>query len=103
MQLHVLDLRSPTSLSPAVLAITLACTFGVTSSTAASGVTPPPTPAAITPPAGNTAFLVGHAVGTQGYICLPSGSGASWTVVSSRPQATLFINIGPFTQQLFTH
>lgn len=49
----------------------------------------PATPAAITPPAGNSVFLAGHAVGTQRYVCLPTGSGASWTVNNARPQATL--------------
>jgi len=77
--------------------------LGLTPSISANGVTPPPTPAAITPPSGNVPFLMGHAVGTQGYICLPSGLGASWTVVSSRPEATLFITIGPFSQQILTH
>ena len=38
-------------------------------------ITPPPVPANIQVPLGNTAFLVGHAVGTQNYICLPSGTG----------------------------
>ncbi len=67
-------------------------------------VTPPPTPASITPPSGNTAYLLGHATGTQGYVCLPSGAGASWTVNSSRPQATLFITLfGSFSQQILTH
>jgi len=56
-------------------------------------ITSPTTPAAITPPAGNSAFLVGHAVGTQGYICLPTSTGASWTVNGARPEATLFTNI----------
>ncbi|HZT34144.1 MAG TPA: DUF3455 domain-containing protein [Bryobacteraceae bacterium] len=69
----------------------------------AGGITPPPTPLSITPPAGNTAFLMGNAVGTQGYVCLPSGSGASWTVDASRPQATLFFTFGPFIQQILTH
>jgi hypothetical protein len=91
------------SFRPIVLAIALACTLGVTPSIADNGVTPPPTPAAITPPSGNTPFLMGHAVGTQGYVCLPTASGASWTVNASRPQATLFITIGPFTQQILTH
>ena len=67
------------------------------------GVTPPPTPPAITPPSGNTAYLVGHATGTQGYVCLPLGSGASWTVDASRPQATLFTTFGSFSQQILTH
>jgi hypothetical protein len=50
-------------------------------------------PASITPPAGNTPFLVGHAVGTQGYVCLPAGTGASWTVNGSRPEAALFTDV----------
>ena len=52
-------------------------------------MTSPTTPAAITPPAGSAAFLVGHAVGTQGYVCLPTSTGASWTVNAARPEATL--------------
>src|SRR5205085_4686537 len=49
-------------------------------------------------------FLLGHAVGTQGYVCLPSGSGASWTVNSSRPQATLFLTVfGTISLQILTH
>src|SRR6266849_604812 len=55
----------------------------------AQKIMPPTTPADITPPAGNSAFLVGHAVGTQGYVCLPTSTGASWTVNGSRPEATL--------------
>src|ERR1700757_279327 len=57
--------------------------------TAAQKIKTPTTPAAITPPAGNSAFLVGHAVGTQGYVCLPTSTGASWTVNGSRPEAIL--------------
>ncbi|HLY18927.1 MAG TPA: DUF3455 domain-containing protein [Bryobacteraceae bacterium] len=86
--------------------ITLALMTGVMASSAlaSNGITPPPTPPAITPPAGNTAFLMGHANGTQGYVCLPSGAAASWTVDSSRPQATLSITVfGNFTQQILTH
>ena len=39
-------------------------------------ITPPPLPADMAPvPAGNVAFLVGHAVGTQNYVCTgPSSS-----------------------------
>ena len=36
-------------------------------------VTPPRVPSNIQVPAGNKVFLKGHAVGTQNYICLPSG------------------------------
>ena len=55
----------------------------------AQKITTPATPAAITPPAGNSAFLAGHAEGTQGYVCLPTSTGASWTVNGSRPEAVL--------------
>jgi hypothetical protein len=85
--------------------LSLVFSVGMTSSPAlAGGVMPPPTPPAITPPAGNIAYLLGNATGTQGYVCLPSGAGASWTVNSSRPQATLFTTLfGSFTQQILTH
>jgi hypothetical protein len=63
----------------------------------------PATPATVTPPAGNSEFLAGHAVGTQGYVCLPTGSGVSWTVNSSRPEATLFTNIFGDAVQIITH
>jgi hypothetical protein len=63
----------------------------------------PITPAVITPPAGNSAFLVGHAVGTQGYVCLPTGTGASWTVNGARPEATLFTRIFGEAVQIITH
>jgi hypothetical protein len=63
----------------------------------------PATPAAITPPAGNSAFLAGHGVGTQGYVCLPTGSGVSWTISAARPEATLFTNIFGDAVQIITH
>lgn len=58
------------------------------------------TPADITPPPGNSTFLVGHAEGTQGYVCLPKDTGASWTVNTSRPEATLF---SKQNRQIATH
>jgi hypothetical protein len=54
----------------------------------ANQVTPPPVPANIHVPAGNKAFLEGHGVGTQNYICLPSASGVAFVLFT--PQATLF-------------
>ena len=38
-----------------------------------------PAPTLITPPEGASALLLGHGVGTQGYVCLPKDTGASWT------------------------
>jgi Protein of unknown function (DUF3455) len=69
----------------------LALTFIFIPQTArAEKVTPPAVPTDIQVPAGNIAFLVGHAVGTQNYICLPGTgpSGFAWTLFG--PQATLF-------------
>lgn len=73
------------SLLVAALVLGCACSYA-----AARKTKTPTTPISITPPAGNSAFLVGHAVGTQGYVCLPKDTGASWTVNASRPEATLF-------------
>jgi hypothetical protein len=63
----------------------------------------PITPTNITPEEGNSAFLEGRGVGTQGYVCLPSGSGASWTVNNARPEATLFTNLFGAAFQIITH
>jgi hypothetical protein len=64
----------------------------------AERVTPPPVPEGLEVPAGNRAYLVGHAVGSQDYVCLPSASGFAWTLFT--PQATLF---GQRGRQLITH
>ena len=61
-------------------------------------ITPPPVPANIEVPAGNEAVAVGHAVGTQNYVCLPSGPGFLWTLFT--PEATLFTDRG---RQFQTH
>ena len=81
-------------------AIVLAVVFSVSlpEPAHAEHVTPPPVPAAIQVPAGKKAFLEGHAVGTQDYICLPSASGFAWTFFG--PQATLFKDNGG---QIITH
>jgi hypothetical protein len=48
--------------------------------------------------------LVGNAVGTQGYVCLPtSAGGTSWTINSARPEATLFTNVFGHPFQIITH
>jgi hypothetical protein len=76
----------------------------------ADPVKPPPVPSKIQVPAGNTAFLEGHGVGTQNYICLPcpnpttpaascpDASGFAWLLFT--PEATLFNDDG---KQLTTH
>ena len=87
-----------------VAALVLACAFGTVTNAAAQKIASPATPAIITPPVGNSAFLVGHAlVGTQGYVCLPKGAGASWTVKPARPEATLFTTVFGQDFQIITH
>jgi uncharacterized protein DUF3455 len=58
----------------------------------------PAVPSNLEPPAGSTAFLIGHARGSQNYVCLPNGSAFSWTLFG--PQATLFDDNG---NQQITH
>ena len=78
------------------LAATL--TFSLPRPARAEHVTPPAVPDKIQVPAGSKAFLVGHGVGTQNYICLPSGSGFKFVLFT--PQATLF---GDNDKQVITH
>src|SRR5215510_57546 len=86
-------------LSACATALAVAFAASLPQPALADEVTPPPVPANIEVPAGNTAFLAGHAVGTQNYICLPCpnpitptamcpASGFAWTLFT--PQATLF-------------
>ena len=85
-------------------ALVLACAFGTVTPAAAQTVTRANTPDAITPPPGNSEFLVGNALGTQGYVCLPtSAGGTSWTINSARPEATLFTNVFGHPFQIITH
>ena len=62
------------------------------------GIDVPPVPANLEVPAGHSVFLKGFAVGTQNYICLPSGPSVAWRFVA--PQATLFLTFrgDPFQQ-----
>jgi hypothetical protein len=64
----------------------------------ADNITPPPVPANIQVPAGNKVFFVGHAVGTQDYVCVPSDTGFRFVLFT--PQATLFGDDG---RQRVTH
>jgi uncharacterized protein DUF3455 len=86
----------------AALLALLAWVFGM-ATWAAAQISVPKTPAIITPPPGNRVFLVGHAAGTQGYVCLPTHTGASWTVTASRPEATLFAGATGHEAQIMTH
>jgi hypothetical protein len=66
----------------------------------ADDLTPPPMPANIQAPAGHKAFLVGHAIGTQNYVCLPADGGVKFTLFT--PQATLFNDHKQVTTHYFS-
>jgi hypothetical protein len=75
------------SASAMVLGIAAATTYGQPAPQSIA-FNPPPVPADIEVPTGNTLFYAGHAVGTQNYVCLPSDTGVAFTLFT--PQATLF-------------
>src|SRR5881628_3674457 len=52
----------------------------------------PPVPEKLQVEAGNRVFLEGHGVGTQNYVCKPSGTGVAFVLFT--PQATLFDDEG---------
>jgi uncharacterized protein DUF3455 len=83
-------------------ALALACALG-TATHAAAQITPPTTPDTIAVPAGNHAFLVGHAFGSQGYTCLPTATGGTAWNSTARPEATLFSDIFGAQFQIITH
>jgi len=65
----------------------------------AGEITPPPLPDGMAPvPAGNKLFLGTHAVGTQNYVCKPSGAGVAYVLFT--PEATLS---GEDGGQVITH
>jgi uncharacterized protein DUF3455 len=90
----------------AVAGMVLAGVATITAFTASSpqaatpgDITPPPLPAGMAPvPAGNELFLGTHGVGTQNYVCRPSGAGVAYVLFT--PQATLFDDDG---RQIITH
>ena len=67
----------------------------------AGKITPPPVPPDLQVRAGNKAFLEGHAVGTQNYVCAPSAASTTGVAyVLFTPEATLF---NDDHDQLITH
>src|SRR3954470_18651166 len=87
-----------------VFAFVLGSAFSTVTLAAAQNSTFPVTPSTITPPVGNSPFLIAHAQGSQGYTCLPTvDGGTSWTVNNPRPEATLFTNGFGEGFQIITH
>jgi hypothetical protein len=83
---------------PTARATALAVAFAVSLPADAGKVTPPPVPDNLKVDAGNHPFLVGHADGTQNYVCAPSATGVAYVLFT--PEATLFNDDG---DQLITH
>jgi hypothetical protein len=64
----------------------------------ANQVTPPSVPFQLNVLDGSKPFLVGHATGTQNYVCLPKGTGFAYVLFT--PEATLVDDHG---KQIITH
>src|SRR5215471_4681232 len=83
-----------------IAAIGLMVTAGVRSAQAEEIIVPA-VPGNLNVDEGNEVFLVGHGVGTQNYVCVPSTASASGFAFSLfTPEATLFSHEG---RQLITH
>jgi hypothetical protein len=77
----------------------LVATLGVALPIQASAdVTPPAVPANLAVPDTARPYLIGHASGTQAYVCMPTRNGAAWSFYG--PQATLF---DTSNEQTMTH
>ena len=83
---------------PTACAAALAVAFAVSLPAHAEKVTPPTVPPELKVDDGTHPFLVGHAIGTQNYVCAPSGTGVAYVLFT--PEATLFNDDG---DQLITH
>ena len=82
-------------------AAALALAFGAALPASAheDDVTPPPVPPTLNVEPGNEPFLVGHAIGTQNYVCAPTAAGGVAFALFT-PEATLSNDAG---KQLITH
>ena len=85
-------------LTACATALAVAFTVSLPLQAHAGQVTVPPVPADLEVEPGFKAFLEGHAVGTQNYVCQPSGAGFAFVLFT--PQATLFNDAD---HQIITH
>src|SRR6516165_10078047 len=81
-----------------IAAMTFATAIADAEPAQAPVIAPPALPANLQVPEGNVAFRVGHAGGTQNYVCLPSDGGPKFVLIT--PQAVLFDDAN---QQIATH
>jgi hypothetical protein len=84
------------------IAIAVASAFAVSMPGVAqagqSPIVPPPMPGNIVVDDGSVPYLVGHAFGTQNYVCLPTSTGVAFSLFT--PEATLVDDSG---DQVITH
>lgn len=87
-------------MSPKTAALILILATATPSASTPREVIPPQVPGNLAVPAGHEPFLIGHATGTQNYICMPSTGkkAVAWTFLG--PQATVFDEEGG---QILTH
>jgi hypothetical protein len=86
---------------PATGAALFAVAIALSQSASAAKVTPPSVPFELQPDEGSRAFLVGHAFGTQNYVCVPSATAATGDAYALfTPEATLYDADGG---QIITH
>ena len=85
-----------------MLAVVAILTLGAITQAAAQ-IQVPPVPSTIAVQDGNTAFLVGHAFGSQGYTCLPTVDGGTAWNPTARPEATLFAELFGQKFEIITH
>jgi hypothetical protein len=81
-----------------VAAVAVACVVFQVPLVHATDIKPPSVPSNLQVPEGYKAFLEGHAIGTQNYMCLPGSAGITWLPIG--PQATLF---NDHDEQIITH
>ena len=81
-----------------IVALTGACLTLLPPGLYAHEITPPAVPPGLEVPAGHRPFLLGHATGTQNYLCLPANRSFGWAFFG--PQATLFNDAD---RQITTH
>jgi hypothetical protein len=101
MNSNVMSNQITRRIIPTVCATAFAVAFAVSLPAHARKFTPPPVPENLQVEAGSRAFLVGHAIGTQNYVCAPSATSTTGVAyVLFTPEATLFNDDG---DQLITH
>ena len=94
--LHIIQRRIAAVANAAVLAVAVA--VALAPDARAENIQPPDVPVNIAVGAGYEPFLIGHATGTQNYVCVPQGGGYAFVLFT--PEATLFSKTG---RQLTTH